>query len=52
MQKWEGCRMLTAGEIFVLSPANDASFDSRYFGPLSIEFVRGKAVPLCIRSTP
>jgi conjugative transfer signal peptidase TraF len=51
MHQFEGCRVLGAREIFVLSPDNDASFDSRYFGPLAIELVRGKAVPLWIRGT-
>jgi conjugative transfer signal peptidase TraF len=51
MHKWEGCRVLNADEILVLSPSSDASFDSRYFGPLTIELVRGKAVPLWIRQT-
>ena len=51
MHKWEGCRVLHPGEILVLSPSSDASFDSRYFGPLTIELVRGKAVPLWIRQT-
>ena len=51
MQKWEGCRVLRVGEILVLSPGAAASFDSRYFGPLAIELVRGKAIPLWIRKT-
>lgn len=51
LHQFEGCRVLGAREIFVLSPDNDASFDSRYFGPLAIELVRGKAVPLWIRET-
>jgi conjugative transfer signal peptidase TraF len=51
MHKWQGCRVLSAREILVLSPDNNASFDSRYFGPLAIEFVRGKAVPLWTRKT-
>jgi conjugative transfer signal peptidase TraF len=52
MQKWEGCRVLRVGEILVLTPGAAASFDSRYFGPLAIELVRGKAVPLWIGNTP
>lgn len=41
---WKACRPLVEGEIFVPNPANFASFDSRYFGPLDLSFVRGRAV--------
>lgn len=43
---WNGCRALTAEEIFLLSEANPASFDSRYFGPIPRANVIGKARPL------
>jgi len=43
---WPGCRQLRPGEVFLLSHDNPASFDSRYFGPIPISLVVGRAVPL------
>jgi conjugative transfer signal peptidase TraF len=43
---WHQCRRLIDGEIFLLNANNAASFDSRYFGPLSLSAVRGQAIPL------
>lgn len=42
---WEGCRVLAAGEVFLLNPRWD-SLDSRYFGPVSVRIVIGRAAPL------
>lgn len=36
------------GEVWVFSSYNSDSFDSRYFGPVSINLVRGEAVPLLV----
>lgn len=46
---WPQCRRLRAGELFLLSTTNPASFDSRYFGPVSTSAVIGQAQPLWIR---
>ena len=43
---WPGCRRLVKDELFLLNPHHEASFDSRYFGPVDASFVRGRAVPL------
>lgn len=43
---WLHCRRLVGGEIFLLNAAAPASFDSRYFGPIDVSFVRGVAVRL------
>lgn len=43
---WMGCRRLRSGTLFPLSPAVPASFDGRYFGPVAISSVVGRAVPL------
>jgi len=43
---WQRCRRLRAGELFVLSTAHPASFDSRYFGPIDAATVLGAAHPL------
>ncbi|NKQ12654.1 S26 family signal peptidase [Pseudomonas sp. SST3] len=46
LQAWPGCRRLRHGELFLLSTTNPASFDSRYFGPISTSVVLGVAHPL------
>lgn len=43
------CRRLRAGELFVLSVTNPASFDSRYTGPVDATHVLGVAHPLWTR---
>lgn len=43
---WSQCRRLRAGELFLLSTSNPASFDSRYFGPVKTSAVIGLAHPL------
>ena len=46
---WSGCRKLGEGEIFLLMDGVRASFDSRYFGPVPITAIIGKAVPIWTR---
>jgi len=43
---WSGCRRLAPDELFLLNPAVAASLDGRYFGPLPVAAVLGRAVPL------
>jgi len=43
---WSHCRRLRAGELFLLSTFNPASYDSRYFGPVPISAVLGIAHPI------
>jgi len=50
LPSWSQCRPLIEGELFLLGIANPASFDSRYFGPVSAESVIGVAQP--IRAEP
>jgi conjugative transfer signal peptidase TraF len=52
LQAWSQCRPLAAGELFLLSDTNSASFDSRYFGPVSVFSVLGVARPLWTWSAP
>lgn len=52
LQAWSQCRALAAGELFLLSDTNPASFDSRYFGPIAASAVLGIARPLWTWSTP
>jgi conjugative transfer signal peptidase TraF len=47
---WSHCRELLAGELFLLNVDSASSFDSRYFGPVDISFVRGQATPLRTRN--
>ena len=46
LDAWPGCRRLRDDELLLLNPAVAASFDSRYFGPVSIDAVHGRAIPL------
>ncbi|EMM5783612.1 S26 family signal peptidase [Pseudomonas aeruginosa] len=46
------CRRLEPGELFLLSMTNPASFDSRYFGPVSASAVIGVARPIWLESRP
>ncbi|WP_082519490.1 S26 family signal peptidase [Variovorax sp. Root411] len=46
LQPWAQCRVLTEGELFLLSDAHPASFDSRYFGPIDASAVLGTARPI------
>ncbi|MBN5182467.1 S26 family signal peptidase [Serratia marcescens] len=46
------CRRLGPGELFLLSVTNPASFDSRYFGPVSASAVIGVARPFWLKTRP
>ncbi|OZI30028.1 peptidase [Bordetella genomosp. 10] len=46
------CRHLEPGELFLLSVTNPASFDSRYFGPVSASTVIGIAHPVWLERRP
>ncbi len=43
---WQGCQRITPNAVFLLNPAARDSLDSRYFGPLPVTDVIGKAHPL------
>ncbi|WP_457790806.1 S26 family signal peptidase [Pseudomonas sp. PL-6] len=47
---WQACRRLVRDELLLLSNSNPASFDSRYFGPVSADAVIGRAQPLWLES--
>ncbi len=52
LPSWQQCRRLRPGELFLLSRTNLASFDSRYFGPVSAASVIGVARPVWLESRP
>ncbi|MCD9026623.1 S26 family signal peptidase [Luteimonas sp. BDR2-5] len=45
LPQWPQCRRLADGELFLLSTAHPASFDSRYYGPVPAADVIGRARP-------
>ncbi|HCT5047548.1 TPA: S26 family signal peptidase [Pseudomonas aeruginosa] len=52
LPSWSQCRQLRPGELFLLSSTNPASFDSRYFGPVSASAVIGVARPVWLEARP
>ena len=50
LPSWQQCRRLESGELFLLSVTNPASFDSRYFGPVSASAVIGVAHPVWLKT--
>jgi conjugative transfer signal peptidase TraF len=45
---WRGCRVIGQGEVFLMNRGSPDSLDGRYFGPLQIASIVGRAVPLWI----
>ena len=43
---WQGCRVVAAGEVFLMNWDEPASLDGRYFGPISLQAIVGRAEPL------
>ncbi|HCF3084949.1 TPA: S26 family signal peptidase [Pseudomonas aeruginosa] len=52
LPSWRHCRPLIEGELFLLGVTNPASFDSRYFGPVSTSAVIGVARPIWSETHP
>jgi type IV secretory pathway protease TraF len=46
LPSWSGCRRLGTEELFLIAPNSAASFDSRYFGPVTRAQVIGRALPV------
>ena len=45
---WQGCRVIAAGEVFLMNRQSVASLDGRYFGPLPTTTIVGRADPIWI----
>ncbi|MEQ1515861.1 MAG: S26 family signal peptidase, partial [Usitatibacteraceae bacterium] len=43
---WQGCRRIAADHVFLMNAAVSDSLDGRYFGPISVTAIIGKARPL------
>ena len=50
LPRWSGCRRLRPGEIFLMNAGVPDSLDGRYFGPLPITSIIGRATPLWLVS--
>lgn len=46
LPSWQGCRLITVGEIFLMNGQVRDSLDGRYFGPVSTDTIIGRATPL------
>ncbi|MHB2266361.1 S26 family signal peptidase [Aliihoeflea sp. PC F10.4] len=49
---WQGCRTLGEGQAFFMNWDSRDSFDSRYFGPLPVSTIVGRAVPVWTTDDP
>jgi conjugative transfer signal peptidase TraF len=45
---WQGCRVIAAGEVFLMNRQSVASLDGRYFGMLPVTTIVGRADPIWI----
>jgi type IV secretory pathway protease TraF len=45
----QGCRVVAAGEVFLMNRHSEDSLDGRYFGPLPATTIVGRADPLWTR---
>jgi conjugative transfer signal peptidase TraF len=43
---WQGCRAIAQGEVFLMNWDEPASLDGRYFGPIPLSAIVGRAEPL------
>jgi conjugative transfer signal peptidase TraF len=43
---WQGCRLVAEGQVFLMNWDEPASLDGRYFGPIPLSAIVGRAEPL------
>ena len=49
LPNWRGCRVLEPGEVFLMNRTPPDSLDGRYFGPLPLTTIVGRADPIWTR---
>ena len=49
---WRGCRVVAAGEVFLMNRRSADSLDGRYFGALTETTIIGRADPIWTRAAP
>jgi conjugative transfer signal peptidase TraF len=49
---WQGCRVIAAGEVFLMNRRSAASLDGRYFGPLPTTTIVGRADSIWTEAEP
>ena len=47
LPSWQGCHRLQRGEFFVVAPGKQ-SFDGRYFGRITAQYILGRALSLSV----
>ena len=50
LPNWQGCRVIAAGEVFLMNRRSTTSLDGRYFGPLPTTTIVGRADPLWMKA--
>jgi conjugative transfer signal peptidase TraF len=43
---WQGCRLIARDEVFIMNRDEAGSLDGRYFGPIPVTAIVGRALPL------
>jgi conjugative transfer signal peptidase TraF len=43
---WQGCQLIAEGQVFLMNWQSADSLDGRYFGPLPVASILGRAAPL------
>ena len=46
LPRWQGCRIVAKGDLFLMNWDEPASLDGRYFGPIAAASIVGRADPL------
>ena len=49
---WQGCVTLASGQVFLFNSDSPDSLDGRYFGPLPVSSIIGRATPLWTPGMP